>query len=319
MMHASKWYAHVQPHLQQKPPAKAPSKSPLPFSHILVNTRGIRSTLESSASMLLAEFCIACVPPVRPAETWLTQRDMANKENPGAMVYVHEITLPPLCTAAGTRLLHPHKSSAMGSSREHAAERAAANTLQDLVQLNVLPQVTFGGVTTAEGTNGKQALQKLEKRNTKLQRALSTAEAVAAELKRQLMICNEAREELAAKAFQQQDLLFRQQLVLKEQHTNLLEYQKMLKPNVKRYSVRELIEMRAAKGGEVGGVLPDTSQLPFVDGLAELVTSGSGEESGVSSSSSAAQQVVFVQGGCLDIHCMYIHWMAYNTHSMPAA
>lgn len=85
------------------------------------------------------------------------------------------------------------------------------------------------------------------------------------ELKRQLLLCNEAREELAQKAFKQQDLLFRQQEVLKEQHTTLLQYQKMMHPDVKRYSVRELMEMRNASRS--APPVPDTSELPFVDGL----------------------------------------------------
>lgn len=95
--------------------------------------------------------------------------------------------------------------------------------------------------------------------------APSTIKAVNMELKRQLLLCNEAREELAQKAFQQQDLLFRQQQLLKEQHTSLLQYQKAMHPDVKRYSVRELMEMRDASRS--APPVPDASQLPFVDGL----------------------------------------------------
>lgn len=85
------------------------------------------------------------------------------------------------------------------------------------------------------------------------------------ELKRQLLICNEAREELAQKAYQQQDLLFRQQQVLKEQHASLLQYQKLVHPDVKRYSVRELMELREASRS--APPVQDTSELPFAGAL----------------------------------------------------
>ena len=146
----------------------------------LVDTRGLRCTLEHTASTLLAEFCVACVPPIRPTEACSSRRGCLDKENESrALVYVHEITLPLLRTSVGTCLTHPHTSSATGHTREHAAERAAAAALRDLVDLGVLPHVGFGndGVREASGLAAQlQAVQQLDKKNRKLLRELQTAQ-----------------------------------------------------------------------------------------------------------------------------------------------
>lgn len=133
----------------------------------LVDTRSLRCTLEHTASTLLAEFCVACVPPIRPTEACSSRRSRSDKENQD-LVYVHEITLPPLRTPVGTLLSHPHTSAATGHTREHAAERAAAAALRDLVDLGVLPHVSF--------THGGDRAP-MDKKHRQLQAELQTAQA----------------------------------------------------------------------------------------------------------------------------------------------